>query len=201
MSSPDWRPAMATISGVLVILAFSIFTLASAARYPGSFSPLDNWLSDLGTMAKNPGGYTYFNTGCILTGILTLLLVHGMGAWQVKKYAGIFTLGRAAGGLSAAVLMLIGVFDENSPYHGSLSILFFLLMGLFLILTNAALWPIPAYRRWAGYYALVAIVVDAALGITYFAYEHAPVWEWLAVFGTLAWVGLLAHAMRDPEAT
>jgi len=93
---------------------------------------MDNWLSDLGTMKKNPAGYVYFNVGCILAGVSTLFLVSGMDAWQVKDNKRLFEAGRAFGVFSAFTLMLIGAFDENTPYHTMLSLTFFLMLGLFL---------------------------------------------------------------------
>ncbi|BAI62076.1 hypothetical protein MCP_2004 [Methanocella paludicola SANAE] len=190
---------LATIGGLLVILLFCIFTLASAVRYPGAFSPMDNWLSDLGTMKKNPAGYIYFNVGCILAGACTLFLVSGMGAWRVQERKLLFEAGRALGALSAFTLMLIGAFDENTAYHTMLSIAFFLLLGLFLVFTNISLWKHPAYKRWIGYYAIIAVLIDVILALTFVVYEHAPIWEWLSVFGALAWVGMLAYNMRELE--
>lgn len=190
---------LATIGGFMVILLFCIFTLASAVRYPGAFSPMDNWLSDLGTMKKNPAGYIYFNVGCILAGVCTLFLVSGMGAWRVQERKLLFEAGRALGALSAFTLMLIGAFDENTAYHTMLSIAFFLLLGLFLVFTNISLWKHPAYKRWIGYYAIIAVLIDAILALTFVVYEHAPIWEWLSVFGALAWVGMLAYNMRELE--
>ncbi len=200
MASANNSLPLATIGGLLVILIFCIFTLASAVRYPGAFSPVDNWLSDLGTMKKNPAGYVYFNVGCILAGVSTLFLVSGMGAWRVKDNKLLFEAGKAFGALSAFTLMLIGAFDENTPYHTILSITFFLMLGLFLVLTNISLWKHPAYKRWIGYYAIIAVAIDMILAVTFVVYEHAPIWEWLAVFGALAWVGMLAYSMRGLEA-
>jgi hypothetical membrane protein len=188
-------PPLATIGGMLVVVLFCFFTLASAVRYPGAFSPLDNWLSDLGTMKKNPAGYVYFNVGCILTGASIMLMAWGMDIWRVEKNTTFFMAARIIGVTSALALMLIGAFDENTPYHSLLSIAFFLLLALFLIFTNVPLWKHPAYMKWIGYYALIVIVVDLVLAVTFVVLEHAPIWEWLAVFGALAWVGLLAYNM------
>jgi len=131
MASADKSLPLATIGGFLVILLFCIFTLASAVRYPVAFSPMDNWLSDLGTMKKNPAGYVYFNVGCILAGVSTLFLVSGMDAWQVKDNKRLFEAGRAFGVFSAFTLMLIGAFDENTPYHTMLSLTFSSCSGSF----------------------------------------------------------------------
>ncbi len=202
MAFDTTRLPLATIGGVLVILLFCMFTLASAVRYPGPFSPVDNWLSDLGTAAKNPSGYAYFNTGCILTGVCLLLLISGMGVWRVedKRKKSLFTLSQACGALSAFTLMLIGVFDEGTPYHLALSVAFFLLQFLFIALANVSLWNDQAYDKRIGYYSAVVIIINIVFVYTFIAYEHAPVWEWLAVFSALMWVALLAYKMLKLEA-
>jgi len=186
---------LATIGGALVVLLFCTFTLASVVRYPGPFSPVDNWLSDLGTMKKNPSGDVYFNVGCVLTGVAMLLLMAGLGAWQAEDERKKFLLmvGRVCGVISAFGQMLIGVFYEGTPYHVMLAIAFFLLLFLFLAFTNFSIWKHPAYSRWIGYYAVAVIVINLAFMYTFFAYDNAPVWEWLAVFSVLLWVGLLAY--------
>ncbi len=189
---------LATIGGLLLILLFSIFTLASAVRYPGAFSPFNNWMSDLGTLSKNPAGYAYFNTGCILSGALIVLIVLGLDAWHFEKSNPLFVLARIIGALAAITLMLIGAFDEDTAYHSILSVAFFLLLALFLIATNLSLWDHPAYWKWIGYYAFIVIAADLVLAVTYVVFAHSTIWEWLAVFGALAWVGLLAYNMRIP---
>lgn len=202
MASTTRRLPLATIGGVLAILLFCVFTFTSAVRYPGPFSPVDNWLSDLGTATKNPAGDVYFNVGCILTGVSLLLMMAGMSAWRSgdpRKDRALMA-GQACGGASAFALMLIGVFVEGTAYHGILAMMFFLLLFLFLVLANVAVWKHPAYRRWIGYYALVAIVIDLVFIYTFFAYDHAPAWEWLAVFSALLWVGLLAGNALELEA-
>ena len=194
MASNGSKLPLATIAGGLVIILFCIFTLASAARYPGPFSPMDNWLSDLGAVAKNPLGYMYFDMGCIVTGVCLLLLMAGMDAWRSEdnREKLLLAAGRACGTASAFALMLIGVFDEGTPYHAFLAIAFFMLLFLLLAITNISIWKHPAYNRWIGYYAVAVIVIDLAFMYTFYAYEHAPAWEWLAVFSGLLWVALLA---------
>jgi hypothetical membrane protein len=190
---------LATIGGALVIVLFCAFTLASAVRYPGPFSPMDNWLSDLGTATKNPAGNIYFNVGCILTGISTLFVVAGMNAWRTERDKLLLAASRIFGTASAFALMLIGAFDENTPYHTILSIMFFLSLTFFMVLTNVALWKHPAYEKWIGYYAAVAVAIGVAFGFTFFAYEHAPVWEWMAAFSALLWVALFSYNMLKLE--
>ncbi len=195
MASITPRLPLATIGGTLAILIFCAFTLASAARYPGPFSPMDNWLSDLGTASKNPIGYAYFNMGCILTAVSLLLLMAGMGAWltEDKRNKGLLALGRACGALSAVSLVLVGAFDEDTPYHTTVSVAFFVLMTMCLLLANVALWKHPAYGRWIGYCGVAAIAIGVAFGLTFFAFDGSPAWEWLSVFSCLGWAGLFAY--------
>jgi hypothetical membrane protein len=189
------RPPLAAIAGALVIILFCIFTLASAARYAGPFSPMDNWLSDLGTPLKNPSGDVYFNVGCIATGVAMLLLVAGIGVWRPGSPGKgvLLTLGQVCGIVAAFALMMVGVFHEDTAYHGIMALAFFLFMWLFLILANMSLWKHPSYVRAFGYYAVLVAVIDVVFIYTFIAYEHAPVWEWIAVFSALLWVAMLAY--------
>jgi hypothetical membrane protein len=195
MASTIKKRSLATVGGALVILLFCTFTLASAARYPGPFSPMDNWLSDLGTATKNPSGYVYFNTGCILTGVCLLLLVFSIGAWRAEdKIKGhLFTFSQAIGALSAIVLILIGAFDEGTPYHHPLAVGFFALQFVFIVLANIVLWGHPAYDRRIGYYAAFVAVINVVFVYAVFVHEHAQVWEWLAVISALLWVAFMAY--------
>lgn len=185
---------LSAIGGVLVIIIFCIFTLASIALYPGSFSPFNNWISDLGNHSLNSDGSVIFNTGCILTGLAMLVLIAGLGKWAVKGWKkAALAAGQACGVLSALALMLIGVFSEGTSLHGIMSITFFSLLFLLLVLTNVALFGDTRYFRWIGYFALLAIAIDVILAYTRFAYTHDTIWEWLAVFSALLWVALLSY--------
>lgn len=185
---------LSAIGGVLVTIIFCIFTLVSIALYPASFSPLNNWLSDLGNPSLNPAGSIFFNAGCILTGLAMLALVAGLGKWGAegwKKAA--LVVGQACGTLSAFALMMIGVFTEGTPLHGTMSIAFFSLLFLFLVLTNIAIFADRRYFRWIGYYVLLVIAIDVIFIYTYFAYAHETIWEWLAVFSALLWVAMTSY--------
>ncbi len=129
---------LSAIGGVLVTVIFCAFTLVSIAFYSTPFSPFNNWLSDLGNPNLDPSGSIFFNAGCILTALAMIVLMAGLGKWDVtgrKKTA--LVAGQACGVLSAFALMMIGVFTEGTPLHGIMSITFFSLLFLFLVLTNA----------------------------------------------------------------
>jgi hypothetical membrane protein len=185
---------LSDMGGVLVTVTFCAFTLVSIALYPTPFSPLNNWLSDLGNPKLDPAGSIFFNAGCILTGLAMIVLMAGLGQWGVRGWKKIaLAAGQACGVLSAFALMMIGVFTEGTPLHGTMSIVFFSLLFLFLVLTNMAISYDSRYLRWIGYYALLAIAIDLVFIYTYFAYAHNTIWEWLAVFGALLWVAMVSY--------
>ncbi len=194
---------LATITGMLIIILFCIFTLASAARYPGPFSPANNWLSDLGTPLKNPDGNVYFNVGCILTGMCMVVMAAGLGIWNVEggRKKLLMTLGRLSLVVSALGLILVGIFTEGTSLHGIMSLIFFLMLVVFLALVSAALWGRRDYSQWSGYYAILVIALNVLFIYTFFAYEHVPIWEWIAVFSALLWVAVLAYSTLKLENT
>jgi len=58
-----------SFAGIAVIVLYCVFTFSSWALYPTAYSPVTNWLSDLGNSTNNPHGAILYNLGCILTGI------------------------------------------------------------------------------------------------------------------------------------
>jgi len=84
MASADKSLPLATIGGFLVILLFCIFTLASAVRYPVAFSPMDNWLSDLGTNEEEPCRLCLFQRGLYPHGRLDA--VPGIGYIRLTEF-------------------------------------------------------------------------------------------------------------------
>ena len=187
---------LSAIGGVLVTVIFCVFTLISIALYSTPFSPFDNWLSDLGNPVLNPAGSVFFNAGCILTALAMIVLMAGLGKWDVTgRKKTVLAAGQACGVLSALALMMIGIFTEGTPLHGTMSITFFSLLFLFLVLTNIAIFNDPRYFRWIGYYALLAIAIDLVFMYTYFAYAHNTIWEWLAVFSALLWVAMVSYCL------
>lgn len=183
---------LATVSGLAIIIIFCAFTLASAVRYPADFSPMDNWLSDLGSPEKNPSGDAYFSIGCMLSGMSVLLFMAGLEAWRAdisKKRA--LTLGQACGTLAAFALACVGIFAEGNPLHGTVSVIFFVLLTLFIVLTSMSLWTHPAFNKLIGYYAIAVVSIDVIFLYTYI-FENAPIWEWLSVFSALIWAVAVA---------
>jgi hypothetical membrane protein len=63
------HPLTTTIFALSAASLYIIFTLISAIYFPAAYSPLTNWLSDLGNPTQNPSGALYYNIGGALTSI------------------------------------------------------------------------------------------------------------------------------------
>lgn len=88
-------------AGYLAALAYMGFALGSYFHYPQPYSPLRNWLSDLGNTLVNTGGGFVYNFGCIATGCILVFFFVGLNAWRTgDRVSGrLLTIAQASGGL------------------------------------------------------------------------------------------------------
>jgi hypothetical membrane protein len=185
------RPIL-SISAVFVILFYCAFTFTSIALFPTAFSPVVNYLSDLGNSTFNPTGAWFYNAGCILTGLALFPFYAGFYEWYTpeRKRRLLMVATQVVGGLSAFSLIMIGVFSEDSiAQHLFWSELFFVLNLLVLVLANIALLTRPKFIKPIGYYGLVVAVVNLLFVIL----ANTPLLEWFTVFTALVYAALLAY--------
>jgi hypothetical membrane protein len=184
---------MSSLAGVAVIVLYCVFTFASWALYPTAYSPVTNWLSDLGNSTSNPRGAILYNLGCILTGIALFPFFIGLHEWYKDKNR--FRLGfmvwQAEGCVAAFSLIMIGVFSEDSGWLHRLwsTVFFILILGVFIGL-GSLLFTHPRYIRTIAYYGFIVAAIDVM-----FIFFDAPSLEWFTVFSALGYVGLMAYNM------
>ncbi|HOP09418.1 MAG TPA: DUF998 domain-containing protein [Candidatus Methanofastidiosa archaeon] len=119
----------ASAISVPVISTAAISIAISKAEW---FTWQDNWLSDLGV---HSGSAAFFNSGLIISGILTVLVAIGMVLYLDDKP--IFRMGKATFLVAGVSLMLIGVFTEDySPYHYIVSVMFFVLSMISMLIVG-----------------------------------------------------------------
>jgi hypothetical membrane protein len=186
------------VAGIVVILFYCVFTFTSLALYPTAYSPISNWLSDLGNSSYNPRGAIFYNAGCILTGIALFLFFGGLYKWYTsetwRKILLIVT--QIVGCLGAFSLIMIGVFSEDyGTAHTFWSACFFVLNLLVLILVGVSLFTHPAYLRPVGYYGFVV----AAINLLFVFASDTPLLEWFTVFTALGYVALLVYNTFNKE--
>jgi hypothetical membrane protein len=183
---------ISTVSGVAVIVLYCVFTFSSWALYPTPYSPVNNWLSDLGNSTANPNGAILYNLGCILTGIALFPFFIGLCKWYTTEKWRKATLitSQAVGCAVAFALIMIGVFSEDAgSMHVLWSDIFFLLNLIVLILSGASLITHPRCIKAIPAYGFLVAIVNLA----FIFVSSTPILEWFTVFSALAYVGALAY--------
>jgi hypothetical membrane protein len=188
------RWPISCIAGVAVILFYCIFTFTSLALYPTSYSPIGNWLSDLGNSSNNPSGAIVYNVGCVFTGLALFPFFIGLYKWYTTETWRKVTLiaTQTVGCLAAFSLIMIGVFSEDyMTWHVLWSSAFFVLNLIVLILVGASLFTHPAYIKLVAYYGFIV----AAINLVFVLVHDTPILEWFTVFTALSYVSLLVYNM------
>lgn len=187
---------ISSLAGVAVIILYCVFTFSSWAFFSKSFSPVTNWLSDLGNSgsAFNPRGAILYNLGCILTGIALFPFFIGLYKWytEEKWRKNLLVFSQAVGCLAAFALIMIGVFSEDSgSLHDTWSSIFFLLNFLVLILVGTSLFTHPRYIKAIAFYGFTVAAIN--LGLIFV--PNTTLLEWFTVFTALGYVGLMSYNM------
>ena len=166
LNSVKWQ--ISSISGILVIILYCAFTFSSRALYPTAYSPVTNWLSDLGNSTYNPHGAILYNLGCILTGIALFPFFIGLYKWysEEKRFRKRLLVVQTIGCLAAFSLIVIGVFSENAGWiHNMWSEVFFVLNWIVLVLIGASLFNHPRYIKATSYYAFVVAAFNLMFAV------------------------------------
>jgi hypothetical membrane protein len=194
-----WKWPLGTKAGISLVLVYVAFTSAAWRLFPTSYSPFENWISDLGNSEYNPTGHILFNLGCVATGILGALFIFSLRAWRTgsQRQDGLLRLAQYLGALGSGLLVLVGVFSEDyPPYHGIFSVAFFATFGVFILIFVPAVFPHPKFIRLVGVFGYAALAIDIVLG----AISREPILEWATVSGFLLFVGLLSVNMLRIDA-
>ncbi|MFX1452863.1 MAG: DUF998 domain-containing protein [Promethearchaeota archaeon] len=182
------------IAGILVIAFYCIFTFTSLALYPPPFSPIDNWLSDLGNSSYNPNGAIFYNLGCILTGISLFPFFIGLYRWYSEEIwqKVILIITQIVGCCAAFSLIMIGVFSEDfMEPHIFWSEVFFRLNLLVLILSAITLYFHSDFIKLIAIYGIVVAIINLLFVFIF----DTPLLEWFTVFTALGYVGLIIYNM------
>jgi hypothetical membrane protein len=181
-----------SVAAVFVIGFYVVFTSISISLFPTVFSPLVNFLSDLGNSTFSPNGAWFYDAGCVLTGLALFPFYLGFYKWYTRgTWRKVGMIGtQIVGLLSAFSLIMIGVFSEDTlAPHLFWSQLFFIFNLLVLILANASLMNREKFIKPIGYYGLVVAVIN----VLFVVFGSTPLLEWFTVFTALGYAGMLAY--------
>ncbi len=203
--------SVSSITGLMAVIVFTVFTFTSLLLYPTPYNPLYAWLSNLGNIYLNPSGAIFFNLGCILSGIIMIPFFAGLYEWKpIRKLSKILLiLGMLLGIYASVSLIMVGVFPETHLQQHLLAAAgVFGSLFIIIILLSVALFNHPKFIRLIAYYGIIPIIIDIIfqfiskgnnLLANFQQTIPVPGFEWAAVFASIAWVGFLAVNMLIKE--
>ena len=200
--------SLSSITGLIAVVVFSVFTFISLALYPMPYNPLYDWVSNLGNINLNPVGSYFFNVGCIITGLLLIVFFGGLFTWNPNKTMSriLLILGMVLGIIASISLIMVGVYPETDiQQHLIAAASVFILLFIIIIFLNLALFNNPKFMRFVAYLGFLVIIIDLSFQYLLSVYRNilinlnptlpVPGLEWAAVLTSLAWVGILALNM------
>ena len=190
-----WAPAL----GLTAVVVYVALTIVAVALYPGSTSPVDIYLSDLGNADYSPDGWAVFDLAMILGGLLSLPFFVGIyDRYREKAPRRWLRTGLVAGIVNGVAVLMAGAVAEhvNLAAHIVWSMLIFVSFLPLLTAHGWVLWKLGGFSRVVGVYGFVVCLADLGLLGALFATGPDPglgsLMEWVAVFAYLAWVALVS---------
>lgn len=195
-NSTSMKRNLSFTCSVFVVMCYVVFTLLAVRSYPGTYSPLRNWLSDLGSSVLNPRGAAFYNIGIIATGLLTFLFFLGLSTWAMagnKKQKIMLRLTQTFGCLGALAMVMSAVFPINmAGIHSIVSGAIYILLGTSFGLSAAALRYYPKFPKSILILGILIAVEDMIFGIVLNNY----ILEWVTVALFLSYILILGIATK-----
>ena len=183
--------SLSFISGVIAVIGYLLFTFLAYRLYPLPFSPMTNWLSDLGNVDLNPNGAIYYNIGIILTASMLLVFFLGLSSWKIEEnrvQCIMLRLAQIFGGLGAFCMILSAIFPINNyKIHSFWSTSLYILLSTGFIFSAAAL----RYHKSVPVWLLILGISTAPLVILTKFLPTVYVLEWIVVLIFLAYVSIV----------
>lgn len=143
---------IAPILSTVIIAIYLLFSTLAMLKYPESFSPFSNWLSDLGNRIVSPAGSGYYNTGIILSGAVLAIFFLYSGSIHIKDNKAqyiVLTLSQVFGVIGAIAMIFTGVFSIDIPTkHSFASAVLRICIGTSFGLSVAVLRYFENARKW-----------------------------------------------------
>jgi hypothetical membrane protein len=183
--------ALSFLASLIAIICYVTFSIVAFSRYPLPYSPLHNWLSDLGNPGVNPAGAPFYNMGIVVTGAVVLLFFVGLSIWTVPKnrlQQRMLFVTQGLGTLGSLAMIMTGLYPLNDyGPHSFFSICLYVLLGTAFAFSIAALRYYPTFPRWVLIAGGLTAVMDMLSGV----FHTVFVLEWVTVALLLTYLGLL----------
>jgi hypothetical membrane protein len=186
-------------ASILVVLCYLVFTLLAYSRFQLPYSPIWNWLSDLGNVNLNPHGAIWYNIGIILTALLLLVFFLGLSRWKIgnKRIQIIMVVLTQVFGILGSVCMIMSaIFPINfSNVHSFWSVSLYIMLATAFAFSVAMLRYHQQVPRW-----LLALGVSTAVMVNLTSFlPTVYLLEWITVLLFLGYVCLVGVETKRLE--
>lgn len=182
---------LAFYSSVFAVVIYLLLAFLAFISLSASYSPLENWLSDLGSYRLNPKGAIFYNLGIILTGITLIVFFSSLAEWKMvgnKKQNVMLFLTQFFGYAGAIAMIMSAVFPiTNEGIHSFWSASLYILLGTAFAFSVAAMRYYPYYPKWLLVLGGLIAVVDIVWGLI----ANIYLMEWITVALFLFYILLL----------
>ena len=155
------------LASILLVISYGVFSIIAVAHFPGSFSPLNNWLSDLGSNELNPTGAIFYNIGIISGGFFSVVFFLGFSTWlkKDKKIQNVMVyLAQIFGVLGGISMILSAIFPITAKeIHSFLSATLYIFLGTAFTFVVFALRYYSRFPKWLLAIGIFTVVVKYCL--------------------------------------
>lgn len=185
------HPSACFLSAILAVSCYVAFGLLAYMRFPSPYSPMNNWLSDLGNVEINPKGALYYNIGIVSTATFLTLFFLGLSSWKIEKkriQIIMLRLAQIFGMAGAFCMVMSAIFPINVlAIHRIWSIALYFSLATAFVFLAAALRYHPIVPWWL---LILGVTTAVLVNLTIFL-PTEYVLEWITVFLFLSYVSLV----------
>lgn len=179
------KKPVSLILSILLVGVYLVMTMLSLLRYIGSFSPVSNWLSDLGNRKISPDGSTYYNIGIYISGSLLALFFISLGSTRIKGKRAqniMLYLTQIFGIVGSIGMVLTGVFSIDNPQtHSFFSAILRICLGTAFGFSVAAFLYQQGINKWMLIIGVITTVTDLLVSV-FFNKTHLLEWPVISLF-------------------
>ncbi len=185
------------VLSILIAVVYIMMTIISLVQYPAAFSPLSNWLSDLGNRIVSPMGSIFYNSGIYITGILLILFFLSLSGNRLpgnKTQNIMLFLTQVIGVLGSLAMIMSGIFSIDNPEPHSLFSMFLRIgLGSAFGFSVAAFFY---YKKFSKFILMVGLITTLTDLVVSLLYHDTPALEWPVIFLFLLYCVLLGNEVH-----
>jgi hypothetical membrane protein len=194
--------AYGSIAGAIGIVVYLLFTLISYILYPKSYSPVTNWLSDLGNPLDSPSGSMVYRVGCILTAVALVIFYVQLRKLNRgdRRMKILLAVAQIAGVFSSFALIMTGIFPfgTETAIHSLWSTVLYIALAFFEAFSATVFLRYTSYPKWIAYYGIAAAAINFIAGAIF---NTVVIGEWITVAMFIAYVAIICYHTRLIEQT